>query len=78
MPKSIHIRDLDDDVYAALADRAAELGMTVTQLLRREAEHLAARRSYDEVAAEELRLMRAGAGYRVGDASWSRDSLHDR
>jgi hypothetical protein len=52
--------------------------MTVTQLLRREAEDLAARRSYDEVAAEELRLMRAGAGYRVGDASWSRDSLHDR
>lgn len=78
MPKSIHIRDLDDDVYAALAARAAALEMTVPQLLRREAERLAAQPSYEEVAAEELRLMRAGAGYRVGEPSGSRDTTHDR
>jgi hypothetical protein len=43
MPKSIQIRDLDDEVYAALARRAAETGITVPELLRREAGRLAAR-----------------------------------
>lgn len=48
MPKTIQIRDLDDDVYAALARRAAELGVTVPELLRRQAERLAARPSVGE------------------------------
>jgi antitoxin FitA len=43
MPKTIQIRDLDDEVYAALARRAAEGGITVPELLRREAGRLAAR-----------------------------------
>ena len=43
MPKSIQIRDVDDDVYAALVRRAAETGITVPELLRREAARLAAR-----------------------------------
>ena len=43
MPKTIQIRDLDDDVYAGLVRRAAELGVTVPELLRREAARLAAR-----------------------------------
>lgn len=45
MPKTIQIRDLDDDVYAGLARRAAEAGVTVPELLRTEAARIAARPS---------------------------------
>jgi hypothetical protein len=48
MPKTIQIRDVDDDVYAALVRRAAESGITVPELLRREASRLAARPSMKE------------------------------
>ena len=43
MPKTVQIRDIDDEVYAALARHAAEAGITVPELLRREAARLAAR-----------------------------------
>jgi hypothetical protein len=46
--KTIQIRDVDDDVYAALARRAAEAGITVPDLLRREAARLAARPTVEE------------------------------
>lgn len=45
MPKSIQIRDVDDEVYAGLVRRAAEERITVPELLRREATRLAARPS---------------------------------
>jgi antitoxin FitA len=45
MPKTVQIRDIDDEIYAALARRAAEEGITVPELLRREAARLAARPS---------------------------------
>jgi hypothetical protein len=45
MPKTVQIRDLDDDVYAGLARRAAETGISVPELLRGEAVRLAARPS---------------------------------
>lgn len=48
MPKTVQIRDIDDDTYRALARRAAEAGMTVPELLRREATRLAARPSVAE------------------------------
>ena len=48
MPKTVQIRDLDDDVYAALARRAAEAGLSVPELLRAEAARLAARPSVEE------------------------------
>ena len=48
MPKTIQIRDVDDDVYLALSRRAAESGITVPDLLRREAGRLARRPSVDE------------------------------
>ena len=47
MPKTVQIRDLDDDVYAALARRAAEAGVSVPELLRVEATRLAARPSVE-------------------------------
>jgi plasmid stability protein len=43
MPRTVQIRDLDDDVYVALAKRAAEAGLSVPDLLRREATRLASR-----------------------------------
>ena len=48
MPKTVQIRDIDDDVYAALARRAAETGLTVPELLRREVTRLASRPTIDE------------------------------
>jgi hypothetical protein len=45
MAKTIQIRDLDEDVYAALSRHAAEAGITVPELLRRHAARLAARPS---------------------------------
>lgn len=45
MPKTVQIRDLDDDVYAGLARRAAEAGVSVPELLREEATRLASRPS---------------------------------
>jgi len=48
MPKTIQIRDVDDDVYSALRRRAVEAGLTVPELLRREATRLAARPTVEE------------------------------
>lgn len=48
MPKSVQIRDLDDDVYAGLSLHAAEVGLSVPELLRLEATRLAARPSVNE------------------------------
>jgi hypothetical protein len=48
MPKTVQIRDIDDEVYAALARRAAEAGLTVPDLLRREAARLANRPTVEE------------------------------
>lgn len=55
MPKTIQIRDVDDHVYAALARRAAEAGITVPDLLRREAARLAARPTVEEWLARTRR-----------------------
>ncbi len=48
MPKTVQIRDIDDDVYTALTRRAADAGLTVPELLRREVARLARRPSVDE------------------------------
>ena len=45
MPKTVQIRDIDDDVYAGLLRRAGEEGLTVPELLRREAARRASRPS---------------------------------
>jgi antitoxin FitA len=55
VPKTVQIRDVDDDVYDALAKRAAEAGMTVPELLRRHATRLASRPSIEEWLARTRR-----------------------
>ena len=41
------IRDIDDDVYARLVRHAAQAGLTVPELLRREANRVAGRPTID-------------------------------
>ena len=48
MPKTVQIRNLDDEVYEGLVRRAAEAGISVPELLRVEAVRLAARPSVEE------------------------------
>ncbi len=48
MPKTIQIRDLDDEVYAGLVRHAAAAGITVPELLRREAAKIAGRLTLHE------------------------------
>jgi hypothetical protein len=55
MPRTIQIRDLDDDVYRALVRRASEAGLTVPELLRREAARLASRPTVEEWLARTRR-----------------------
>lgn len=56
MPKTIQIRDVDDEVYRVLSVRAAEAGISVPELLRNEATRLAARPSVAEWLARTRRL----------------------
>jgi hypothetical protein len=55
MTRTIQIRDIDDEVYAGLSRRAAEAGLTVPDLLRREAARIAARPSMEEWLARTAR-----------------------
>ncbi len=48
MPRTIQIRDVDDEVYDALARRATEAGLSVPEYLRKEAKRLAARPTLEE------------------------------
>ena len=65
MAKTIQIRDLDDDVYAALARRAVEAGVTVPELLRREATRLASRPTVEEWLTRTRRRPSATTGAEV-------------
>jgi antitoxin FitA len=48
MAKTIQIRDVDDDLYDQLVKRAAEVGVTVPELLRQEIVRLVSRPSMAE------------------------------
>lgn len=64
MPRTVQIRDIDDEVYARLARRAADAGLSVPDLLRREAARIAARPSVEEWLA---RTRRRPSGIDRGD-----------
>lgn len=72
MPKTIQVRDLDDDVYEALRRRASEAGLTVPELLRREATRLAARPTVEEWLA---RTRRRPSGIERADVVAALDEL---
>ena len=48
MPKTVQIRDVDDETYASLTRKAAEVGLTVPEFLRRQISIVAARPSMRE------------------------------
>ena len=48
MPKTVQVRDIDDEVYHALAQRAAEAGVSVPEFLRGEIAKLASRPSIEQ------------------------------
>lgn len=68
MAKTVQIRDIDDEVYAALSRRAAEAGLTVPDLLRREATRIARRPSVDEWLARTRRRPSAVGRAEIIDA----------
>jgi hypothetical protein len=72
MPKTIQLRDIDDEVYEALRRRASEAGVTVPELLRREAIRLAARPTVGEWLA---RTSRRPSGISRGEVLAALDEL---
>ena len=55
MPKTVQIRDIDDQTYASLRRHAAAAGLTVPELLRREAARIASRPSVEDWLARTRR-----------------------
>ena len=55
MPKTIQVRDLDDQVYEALRRRGAQAGLSVPELLRREATRMASRPTVEDWLARTSR-----------------------
>lgn len=72
MSKTVQIRDLDDETYRGLSVRAAELGVSVPEFLRQEAERIARRPSMVEWLH---RVERRGAPVRSTDVVEALDSL---
>jgi hypothetical protein len=72
VPKTIQIRDVDDDVYEALSQRAAEVGLSVPEFLRRETARIAARPS---LAQWLERTRRRGGPRRQSDTLEALDEL---
>lgn len=70
--KTVQIRDLEDEVYRALSLRAGEVGLSVPEFLRREAERLARRPSMGEWLA---RVERRSGRVRPTDAVEALDEL---
>lgn len=58
---------------------AAQRDTSVSGLVARLLEQLVGDvRDYDDVAAQERRVMHEGIGLRVGEITWSRDEVHER
>jgi antitoxin FitA len=55
MPRTVQIRDIDDDVYASLQRHAGEAGVSVPELLRQAAARIAARPTIGEWLARTAR-----------------------
>lgn len=58
---------------------AAQRDTSVSGLVARLLEQLVGDvRDYDDVAAQERRIMQEGIGLRVGEITWSRNEVHER
>lgn len=52
MPKMLQVRNVPDDVHAALRARATRAGMSLSEFVLRELKDVARERSLDEIFAE--------------------------
>ena len=59
MSKVLHIRDVPEDVHAALAEAAEAQGLSLTRYVRRELEHLADRAQIVRVNTATVRRTQA-------------------
>lgn len=59
MSKVMHIRDVPDDVHAALVEAAEAQGLSLTRYLQRELEHLAKRAQIVQDNAGSIRSTQA-------------------
>ncbi|MCV7234263.1 hypothetical protein BST20_11015 [Mycobacterium branderi] len=70
---------MPDELVRRAKILAAQRDTSVSGLVARLLEQLVGDvRDYDDVAAQEHRLMQEGIGLRVGDIAWSRDEVHER
>lgn len=70
---------MPDELVRRAKILAAQRDTSVSGLVARLLEQLVGDvRDYDDVAAQERRVMQEGIGLRVGDVTWSRDELHER
>jgi antitoxin FitA len=62
VPKNVQIRNLDDATYQKLRTRAAADGMSLSQYLRRELDHLASLATMAEILERADKWRAAGGG----------------
>lgn len=77
-PRNITL-SMPDELVRRAKVLAAQRDTSVSGLVARLLEQLVGDvRDYDDVAAQEHRLMQEGIGLRVGKVTWSRDDVHER
>ena len=70
---------MPDELVRRAKILAAQRDTSVSGLVARLLEQLVGDvRDYDDVAAQERRLMQEGIGLRVGEITWARDEVHER
>lgn len=70
---------MPDELVRRAKILAAQRDTSVSGLVARLLEQLVGDvRDYDDVAAQERRLMQEGIGLRVGEITWPRDEVHER
>lgn len=70
---------MPDELVRRAKILAAQRDTSVSGLVARLLEQLVGDvRDYDDVAAQERRLMEEGIGLRMGEITWSRDEVHER
>ncbi len=62
MAKNVQIRDVDDETYQVLRQRAAHEGMSLSQYLRRELSRVAGTATMEDILARAARRREQGGG----------------
>jgi antitoxin FitA len=60
--KNVQIRDVDDETYQVLRQRAAQEGMSLSQYLRRELSRVAGTATMEDILARAARRRERGGG----------------